>query len=159
MESTGSNSNTQGASYSMSDISRFVDRRHCLRCGTTQQLTHHHVIPKKLAKMVGLDYWNLYASVKVDWDILPVESCLKFKESAERWAFLPHYTQRLCAECAKQVHRETKILAKRIREAQRHQCDSHCDFFECEFWRQFDLGNLFSWFAPESALISPLSSD
>ena len=142
----------------MSDITRLIDRRCCLRCGTTQQLTHHHVIPKKLARMVGLDYWDLYASVKADWDILSAESRLKFKESAERWASLRHYTQRLCVECTKQAHREIKILDKRIREAQRHQCNSHCDFFECEFWRQFDLGNLFVWFAPESTLVRPLSA-
>jgi hypothetical protein len=145
----------------MSDIARFIDRRHCLRCGRMQRLTRHHVIPKALARMVGPDYWNLYASVKVDRDALPAESLLKFQDSARRWASLPHYTQRLCAQCHNEVHREIRILDKRIWEAQRHQCDSHCDFFECEFWRQFDLGNLFVWFAPESPLLplSPLSEE
>jgi len=143
----------------MSDIERLIERGRCLRCRSTQQLTHHHVIPKTLTRMVGPDYWNLYASVKVDWDTLPAESLLKFQESAKRWASLPHYTQLLCAECHERVHREIGILDKRIREVQRHQCDSHCDFFECEFWRQFDLGNLFVWFAPESALVYPLSAN
>jgi len=136
----------------MNDVARFVDRRHCLRCGSTQHLAHHHVIPKALAKMAGPDYWNLYASVEVDWDTLPAKSRLVFQRSAERWASLPHYTQRLCDRCHEQVRREIGILDKRIRKAQHHQCDSHCDFFECEFWRQFDLGNLFTWFAPESEL-------
>lgn len=136
----------------MNDVARFVDRRRCLRCGSTQHLTHHHVIPKALARIVGPDYWNLYASVEVDWDTLPTESRLKFKASAERWASLPSYYQWLCAECHKQVHREIGILDKRIWNAQRHQCDTNCNFFECEFWRQFDLGNLFTWFAPESEL-------
>ncbi|PIX27477.1 MAG: hypothetical protein COZ67_02140 [Chloroflexi bacterium CG_4_8_14_3_um_filter_45_15] len=143
----------------MSDIGRLIDRRHCLRCGSAQQLTRHHVIPKALARMVGPGYWNLYASLNMDWDALPAESMLKFRDSAERWTSLPHYTQRLCAECHNEMHREIIIVDKRIREAQRHQCDSHCDFLECEFWRQFDLGNLFVWFAPESPLLplSPLS--
>jgi len=105
--------------------------------------------------MVGLGYWNLYASVKVNWDTLPADSLLAFQKSAERWAALPHYTQRLCAKCHKQMHREIMILDRRIREAQHHQCDLACDVFECEFWRQFDLGNLFTWFAPESPLASP----
>lgn len=136
----------------MNDTPRFTDRGHCLRCGSTQHLTHHHVIPKALVSIVGPEYWDLYASAKVDWDTLPADSRLMFQRSVERWASLPHYTQRLCARCHEQVHREIGILDKRIREAQRHQCNSHCDFFECEFWRQFDLGNLFTWFAPESVL-------
>lgn len=143
----------------MSNVARLIDRGRCLRCSSTEQLTHHHIIPKTLSKIVGSDYWNLYASIKVDWDTLPAESLLKFQASAEWWASLPHHTHRLCAECHKRVHREIGILDKRIREAQRHQCDSHCDFFECEFWRQFDLGNLFVWFAPESALVRPLSAN
>ncbi|NVM24119.1 MAG: hypothetical protein HWN68_20365 [Desulfobacterales bacterium] len=130
----------------MSDVAGLIDRGRCLRCGSTQYLTHHHVIPKTLARMVRPDYWNLYASVEVDWDTLSAESRLRFQESAERWASLPHYTQRLCAECHERAHREIGMLDKRIQEAQHHQCDSHCDLFECEFWRQFDLGNLFAWF-------------
>lgn len=160
MRSTRNDSNsTPGASYSMSDMAGLKDPGHCLRCGSTQQLTHHHIIPKALARMVGPDYWNLYTSVKVNWDTLPAESLLKFHESAERWASLPHYTQRLCAECHERVHREIGVLDRRIREAQRHQCDSHCDFFECEFWRQFDFGNLFVWFAPELAPVCALSAN
>lgn len=136
----------------MGGIVRSIDRVHCLRCESVQRLTHHHVIPKTLAKIVGPDYWNLYASVIIDWHTLPTYALLKFQKSAERWASLPHYTQRLCAKCHAQVHREIRILDKRMREAQRHKCNSDCNFFECEFWRQFDLGNLFAWFAPESAL-------
>jgi len=136
----------------VNEVARFIARGRCLRCRSTQQLTHHHVIPKALARIVGPDYWNLYASDEVDWDTLPAESRLMFQESAKRWMSLPHYTQRLCAKCHEQVHREIGILGKRIQEAQRHRCDSHCDFFKCAFWRQFDLGNLFTWFAPESEL-------
>ncbi len=139
----------------MIDAEKPIDRRYCLRCGSTQQrLTHHHVIPKSLVKRVGADYWNLYASVTMDWNTLPTSSLLAFQRAAERWVSLPHYTQRFCDKCHEQVHREIGILGKRVWEAQWHQCDSNCDFFECEFWRQFDIGNLFVWFAPESTLSS-----
>lgn len=136
----------------------YMDRGRCLRCGSTNQLTHHHVIPRALSRKVGASYWKLFASIKIDWDTFPAESLWKFQESAKRWESLPHYTQRLCFDCHEQVHREIKMLGKQIREAQCHKCNSQCDFFECEFWRQFDLGNLFVWFAPESVLGSPSSA-
>ena len=121
-----------------------VDRRQCLRCESSDKLQHHHVIPKALRRRVGPDYWNLFASVQfVDCEPPP-----GYRNVADRWAALPHYTQRLCAACHRQVHREIKTLDRRMREAQR----SRCQCFECQFFREFDLGNLFEWFAPESPL-------
>jgi len=117
--------------------------RRCLRCGSAERVQHHHVIPKALARNIGLDYWNLYASGK----FVGCEPPQGFQEVAERWAALPHYTQRLCERCHDEVDHERKVLFKRIWEARRSQCGC----FDCEYLREFDLGNLFVWFAPESS--------
>jgi hypothetical protein len=113
----------------------------CVRCGSSQGLQHHHIIPKALAKKAGPDYWNLFSSTK----FIGCEPPKGFQEAADRWTALPHKTQLLCADCAKQVHKEIRDISKRIRQAQQ----SKCQCFECQFFRSFDLGNLYSWFAPE----------
>lgn len=131
----------------MSNTITTVDRHRCLRCGSTERLTHHHVIPRALARTVEPDYWEMSIAGDVTSEVRET-----LARASERFRTMPHYTQRLCESCHRQVHREIVILSKRKWEAERHQCNSECDFLECEFWRQFDLGNLFQWFAPESPL-------
>ena len=123
---------------------RIAEPRRCLRCGSTERLQRHHVIPKALARKVGPDYWDLYSSM----NFIACDPPAGFQEAAERWARLPHYTQRLCEDCHKDVPREIKSLFRETREAEQSQCQCTT----CKFFRGFDLGNLFEWFAPEAQL-------
>jgi len=120
--------------------------RCCARCGITEGLQRHHIIPKTKARRVGPDYWNLYSSTK----FIGCDPPQGFQEAADRWASLPHQTQLLCQKCSKEVHREIRILFKRQWQAVR----TECQCFECQFFRDFDLGNLFAWFVPDSPLVA-----
>lgn len=125
---------------------KVAERKRCLRCGSTEELQHHHVIPRALRRRVGPDYWKLHSST----EFIGCDPPEAFQEAADRWAKLPHYTQRLCPNCHQDVHREIDLLFQRMREAEQFQCQC----IKCKFFRNFDLGNLFAWFVPDSPLVA-----